>query len=233
MDIQHHYMQAGSGPALLLLHGNGEDCGFFQGQMEDFARDHCVLAPDTRGHGLTPMGEAPFTLSQFADDLLDFMDLHGLEQADILGFSDGGNIALLFALRYPERVRRLILNSANLWPEGLESWLLESFVRSHQEACRSDAPDAAYQAALLELMIHEPHIDPHDLSVLTMPVLVIAGDRDIVQAEHTRLIAESLPNSRLAVIPGGHDVALQHPTAFNAVVRAFFEETEGFEEETL
>ena len=82
-------------------------------------------------------------------------------------------------------------------------------------------------------MIHEPHIDPHDLSVLTMPVLVIAGDRDIVQAEHTRLIAESLPNSRLAVIPGGHDVALQHPTAFNAVVRAFFEETEGFEEETL
>lgn len=224
MDIQLHYTCCGDGPALLLLHGNGEDSGYFAHQMEAFSQDRFVCAIDTRGHGQSPLGTAPFTLSQFADDLLDFMNEHEVEQADILGFSDGGNIALLFALRHPERVRSLILNSANLYPEGLEPWLFESFLQSYEAACRSDESDAPFQAALLELMINEPHIDPEELHALSMPALVIAGDRDIIQFEHTCLIADSIPNARLTIIPGGHDVALQHPAAFNAAVRAFFEE---------
>ena len=233
MDIQHHYIEAGEGPVMIFLHGNGEDCSFFEGQIGEFAQDHCVCAIDTRGHGLTPMGEAPFTLSQFADDLLKFMDEHELEQADLVGFSDGGNIALLFALRYPERVRRLVLNSANLFPEGLSPWLHQSFLDSYEEVCASDEPDAPYRAALLELMINEPHIDPEELSALTMPTLVIAGDRDIVDFEHTMLIAESIPDARLSILPGGHDVASRHPDAFNLALRAFFEETESFEEESV
>lgn len=226
MDIQLHYTCAGDGPVLLLLHGNGEDSGYFEHQIEEFSQDFCVCAIDTRGHGESPMGSAPFTLSQFADDLLAFMDEHDMEQADILGFSDGGNIALLFALRYPERVRRLILNSANLYPEGLESWLLESFVAEREQLLNSDEPDAEYRIALLDLMINEPHIDPEALNSLSMPALVIAGDRDIVQFEHTMLIAENLPEARLAILPGGHDVAAIHPDAFNQAVWAFLEETE-------
>ena len=179
------------------------------------------------------MGEAPFTLSQFADDLFDFMNEHEIEQADLLGFSDGGNIALLFALRHPERVRRLVLNSANLFPEGLCSWLHESFLQSYEAVCTSSEPDAPYKAALLELMINEPHIDPAELSALTMPTLVIAGDQDIVEFEHTLLIAASIPGARLSILPGGHDVANRHPEAFNAAVRAFFEETEASEEESV
>lgn len=233
MDIQLHYTEAGEGPVLLLLHGNGEDSSFFEGQLEEFSRDHCVCAIDTRGHGESPMGTAPFTLSQFADDLLDFMDEHEVDQADLLGFSDGGNIALLFALRYPQRVRRLILNSANLYPEGLEPWLLRSFIDSREAAIRSDAPDKEYRIALLDLMINEPHIDPAALNDLDMPALVIAGDRDIVQFDHTRLIAEHLPHSRLSILPGGHDVANTHPAAFNQAVRAFFEELDRSGEESL
>ncbi len=226
MDIRHHYIEAGEGPVMIFLHGNGEDSTFFEGQIEEFAQDHCVCAIDTRGHGKTPMGRAPFTLSQFADDLLGFMNKHKLAQADLVGFSDGGNIALLFALRHPERVRRLVLNSANLFPEGLAPWLHQSFLESYAQVCASDEPDAPYRAALLELMINEPHIDPEELSALTMPTLVIAGDRDIVDCQHTLLIASSIPNARLAILPGGHDVAARHPDAFNLAVRAFFEETE-------
>ena len=230
MDIQLHYTLRGSGSPLLLLHGNGENSGYFSHQMDTFSHERLVCAIDTRGHGLSPRGTAPFTLSQFADDLLHFMDQHELAQADILGFSDGGNIALLFALRYPERVRRLILNSANLYPEGLEPWLLESFMEERRQLHHSDATDKDYRIALLDLMINEPHIASADLATLTMPTLVIAGDRDIVQFEHTLLIAESIPNARLAILPGGHDVAAVHPDAFNHAVLAFLEETE---EETL
>jgi pimeloyl-ACP methyl ester carboxylesterase len=226
MDIQLHYTCRGSGAPLLLLHGNGENSTFFSAQLEDFSTHFCACAIDTRGHGQSPMGSAPFTLSQFADDLAAFMDEHNLERADILGFSDGGNIALLFALRHPHRVRRLILNSANLFPEGLEPWLLDSFVEERRQLRHSDAADKDYRIALLDLMINEPHIDPANLAALTMPALVIAGDRDIVQFEHTMLIAESIPHARLAIIPGGHDVAAVHPEAFNRAVFAFLEETE-------
>ena len=226
MDIQLHYTCRGSGAPLLLLHGNGEDSTFFSRQLEHFSEDFFVCAIDTRGHGQSPMGTAPFTLSQFADDLADFMDEHELERADILGFSDGGNIALLFALRYPQRVRRLILSSANLYPEGLEPWLLESFVEERRQLRHSDAADKDYRIALLDLMLNEPHIDPADLAAITAPTLVIAGDRDIVQFEHTMLIAESVPNCRLSILPGGHDVAAMHPDAFDHAVYAFLEETE-------
>lgn len=233
MDIQLHFTCVGDGPVLLLLHGNSEDSSYFIHQMEEFSQDFCVCAIDTRGHGQSPLGTAPFTISQFADDLLSFMDENELAQADILGFSDGGNIALLFALRHPERVRRLVLNSANLFPEGLCAWLHESFLQSYEEVCASDEPDAPYKAALLELMLNEPRIDPEELSTLTMPVLVIAGDQDIVAFEHTLLIAASIPDARLAILPGGHDVANRHPEAFNAAVQAFFEETEASEEESV
>lgn len=226
MDIQLHFTKHGSGPDLLLLHGNGEDSSYFIHQIEEFSRDFTVWAIDTRGHGRSPMGAAPFSIYQFADDLADFMDLHGIWQADILGFSDGGNIAALFALAHPERVRRLILNSANLWPEALTDGLLNEIVPRFEAICDSEDPSEQYEAGLLALMLEEPHVDPEDLARLTMPVLVIAGEDDLVRPEHTELIYESLPNAGLVILSGTHTVAADDPAAFNAAVRDFFAQTE-------
>ena len=113
MDIEHYYIDKGQGEPLILLHGNGENCDYFKGQIDEFARYYHVYALDTRGHGKTPRGNAPFTIRQFADDLLGFMDAHSIDKAHLLGFSDGGNIAMVFAIKYPDRVNRLILNGAN------------------------------------------------------------------------------------------------------------------------
>jgi len=222
MDIQLHYTKQGSGAPLLLLHGNGEDGTYFIHQTAEFSRDFTVYAIDTRGHGKSPRGAAPFTLSQFADDLLSFMDGHGLPQADILGFSDGGNIALLFALRYPHRVRRLILNGANLDPAGMKPAVLRA-VEEEYEAAEEQGNDR--HADLMALMLREPHIDPAELGTLTVPTLVLAGDRDMIREEHTRLIAASIPDGSLAILPGDHFIARCNPAVFNAAVRAFLEET--------
>ena len=97
MDIEHYYIEKGRGEPLILLHGNGENCDYFKGQIDEFARYYHVYALDTRGHGNTPRGNAPFTIRQFADDLLGFMDSHGIDKAHLLGFSDGGNIATIKA----------------------------------------------------------------------------------------------------------------------------------------
>ncbi len=226
MDIQLHYVERGEGFPLLLLHGNGEDGTYFAHQMEAFSRDRRVIALDTRGHGQSPRGTAPFTLDQFAADLLAFMDRMRLDRADILGFSDGGTIALLFALRHPERVGRLILNGANLNPKGVKAYVQLPIVLGYRAASRSKTLKGRARAELLGLMVNEPHISPAELAGLAMPVLVIAGTRDMIREDHTRLIANSIPGARLALIPGDHFIANKVPAAFNEAVRRFFQETE-------
>ena len=224
MDIELFYTKTGSGPPLLLLHGNGEDGTYFVHQVEEFSRDFTVYAIDTRGHGQSPRGGAPFTISQFADDLLAFMDRQGLPRADILGFSDGGTIALIFALRHPDRVRRLILNGANLDPKGVKPLVQLPIVLGYHFASLSKSPKAKARAELLGLMVNEPHIDPAELGKLSMPVLVIAGTRDMIRENHTRLIANRIPNARLVLIPGDHFIANKAPAAFDRAVRQFLEE---------
>lgn len=224
MDISLHYSKKGSGGPLLLLHGNGESGDYFVHQVDEFARQFTVYAVDTRGHGQSPRGTAPFTISQFADDLLGFMDEHGIGKADILGFSDGGNIALTFALRHPERVGRLVLNGANLDPGGVKPSVQLPIVLGYKLASLFKAPKARANAELLGLMVNEPHISPKELAALTMPVLVIVGSKDLIKADHSRLIADSLPNGRLATVEGDHFIANKQPEAFNRAVLEFWKE---------
>ena len=120
MDIKLHYIEKGQGTPLILLHGNGDSHAYFEHQMEAFSKHFRVIAVDTRGHGASPRGTAEFTLLQFARDLNDFMDELGIEKAHVLGFSDGGNIALLFALHFPHRVLRLVSDGADLDPSGVK-----------------------------------------------------------------------------------------------------------------
>lgn len=222
-DIQLHCLRKGSGPPLLLLHGNGEDGSYFANQMEFFSASRTVFAPDTRGHGKSPRGTAPFTMEQFARDLLDFMDEEHLRQADILGFSDGGNIALTFALAHPDRVRRLVLSGANLDPSGVKPHVQIPIVLGYQIASRfaGRSPQAKRHAEILGLMVEEPHILPEALETLETPTLVIVGTRDMIRASHSRLIAQRLPNSRLALVPGDHFIAAKNPEAFNRTVADF------------
>ena len=101
MDVSLHYIEQGTGFPLLLLHGNGESSEYFIHQISFFSKKYRVIALDTRGHGSSPRGERPFTIGQFAEDLCGFMQEHGISRAHILGFSDGGNIALRFIFSRP------------------------------------------------------------------------------------------------------------------------------------
>ena len=176
MDIEHYFTETGNGEPLILLHGNGEDCGYFRGQIEEFSNRYHVYAIDTRGHGRTPRGDKPFTIRQFAEDLLGFMDAHQIYRAHLLGFSDGGNIAMIFAIQYPDRVNRLILNGAK---------------------------------------------EPEELAKIKAKTLVIAGTKDMIKKEHTRLIASHIPDSELVFLKGNHFIANKHPDEFNRAVLQF------------
>lgn len=222
-DIQHHYIEQGQGYPLILLHGNGESCDYFEHQIPFFSTTYRVIAIDTRGHGKSPRGEKPFTIGQFAEDLHDFMDEKGVEKAILLGFSDGGNIALTFALKYPERVNKMIVDGANLFPSGVKplyQWPIEIGYRIAKLFSKK-ADKAKQNAEMLGLMVNEPHIDPAELAHLTMPILVVAGTKDMIKESHTRIIHKSLPNAQLAILEGDHFVANKNPEAFNRVVAEF------------
>ena len=92
MDIRLCCVEAGEGFPLVLLHGNGEDHTYFKRQMGPFSQHFRVIAVDTRGHGESPRGTAPFTLEQFAEDLKEFLDGRSITRCHLLGFSDGGNL---------------------------------------------------------------------------------------------------------------------------------------------
>ena len=221
--INPHYIEQGKGFPLILLHGNGEDSSYFLHQMAPFAQHFRVIAIDTRGHGQTPRGDTPFTIRQFAEDLLAFMDQHAIEKAHILGFSDGGNIAMVFALAHPERVERLILNGANLDASGVKRKIQIPIEIGYRIAglFAGMSAKAKRHAEMLGLMVNDPNVKPAELSRIQCPTLVVAGDKDMIKDQHTRLIAASIPGAVLSIIPGSHFIADQNPETFNEVVLRF------------
>ncbi len=229
MDIVLHYSEKGEGEPLILLHGNGESGEYFFHQLAFFSEHYRVIALDTRGQGRSPRGDAPFTIRQFAEDLRDFLDAQNIEQANFLGFSDGGNIALIFALRYPQRVKRLILNGANLDVKGVKpSAQLPITLGFHLASLLAGkSPEARKNAELLGLMVNDPNIPRDALTALQVPTLVIAGTRDMIKTSHTRQIAKSIPGAELVLLQGDHFIANKKPGSFNAAVQRFLQKEAG------
>lgn len=213
-------------PTLILLHGNGEDHTYFVKQIPAFSPHFRLVLMDTRGQGQSTGGDGELNFSVFAADLLALMDHLQIAKAHLLGFSDGGNLALTFALAHPERVQSLILNGANLEPGGVKLSTQLPIVLGYG-CCRLLSPfshKARQNGALLGLMVNHPHIPPQALAALTMPALVIVGERDMIRDRHSQLIARSLPNVQFVRIPGGdHFCAAKCPEVFNHAVLSFLQ----------
>ena len=151
------------------------------------------------------------------------MDEQGIEKAHLLGFSDGGNIAMIFALRYPERVNRLILNGANLNAKGVKRSIqipIEIGYRTAKLFARK-SEEAKRHAEMLGLMVNDPNVRPEELASLRAKTLVIAGTNDMIRKTHTRLIARSITDAQLVFIKGDHFIANKRPSEFNQAVLAF------------
>ncbi|MGN0469803.1 MAG: alpha/beta fold hydrolase [Acutalibacteraceae bacterium] len=223
MDISHYYTETGQGYPLILLHGNGENSDYFSNQIKAFSLEYHVFALDTRGHGRTPRGNKPFTIRQFADDLLDFMNFHNIKKANILGFSDGANIAMVFAINYPERINKLILNGANLNVNGLKISVRLPIKIGYRisNIFAKKSKKAKFHSEMLGLMVNDPDIEAETLKNIKSQTLVIAGTNDMIPESHTKLIADSIPDVELMFIEGDHFIANKKPEIFNEKILQF------------
>lgn len=227
MDISLYYQEKGKGTPLILLHGNGENGDYFRHQIEHFSKSYRVIALDTRGHGKSPRGTAPFTMEQFAEDLNGFMEKLEIPKAIILGFSDGANIAMKFALKYPGKVYALVLNGGNLNTKGVKRKFQIPIEIGYKitKVFANKSEEAKKHMELLGLMVHEPNIKPEELHAVKNPTLVIAGTKDMIKTAHTEEIAKNISGAELVIIKGDHFIANKEPEEFNKRVEAFLTKT--------
>ena len=163
------------------------------------------------------------TIRQMTDDIIGFMDELGIDKADFIGFSDGGNIMLIMAMKYPERIGKMVVDGANLTLDGAADWAVD-WVMSEYKAASEKAdkdPAAKLKMEIIGLMVNDPNIDAEDLKKIDVPTLVVAGEEDLILKEHTELIASKIPGAKLAFCPGDHFCARENPDAFNAIVGPF------------
>lgn len=226
--VRIHYRLAGQGSPLMLFHGNGQDSQVFQRQIKDLSKHFRVIAVDSRGHGRSQMGKEPFSFSLFAGDAVCVLDHLNIPKTAVLGYSDGGNVALEMAVRYPDRVNALILVSANMNPKGLilpvRLWYTACYgfwTMLEKVGCRVHR-----QQQLSGLVAKYPELTAEMLSALPIPVLVMAGQFDIIRPSHTREINSAFPNGQLCILPKEqHRVLFQNWEQCDRIILDFLTKT--------
>jgi pimeloyl-ACP methyl ester carboxylesterase len=232
-----HSSASASAPPLVLLHGGGSTIETSFGRVLPLlSAKRRVIAFEQQGHGHTADVDRPFSFEQSAEDTVGLLSFLGIPQADLYGYSNGGQIALQIALSHPERVRRLLIQSAMFNRDGSDPAFWESFKHARIEDMPAELRDAylkvaprpeelpTFFAKSVQRMLDFRGWTPEQIHSIEAPTLVIAGDHDIVRPEHAVLMLRLLPHASLAVLPGtDHMTILKRADWLAAMIDAFLE----------
>ncbi len=247
-----NYELAGEGECLVLVHGAGDSLRLWDAQVAEFSRCYRVLTYDIRGFGETELGEAEVDVSLLAADLRELLRALDIDYAFALGHSMGGRIALQLAIEQPEMVRALILSSSGIGvgprPAGADErrrQLIEALERGDLETVAEQMTASSFSPGLNERdtalferykrikLANDPRAfarvwlavmqaPPPDVSRLSCPVLIIAGERDaFMSVEMAKAAQAAITGSRLKLLPTGHTPALEAPQEFSRIVFDF------------
>lgn len=229
------YQAGGDGPPLILLHGaTGSGASHFATLLPRLTGAFRVLAPDARGHGATPWDPAAgFQTADLVDDVRVFADALDLASFHLLGYSMGAMTALAFAVRWPARVRSLVIVSL-----GVEREPRLSVGRRLMDPDRIERDDPAWARrlgarhvawrellpAIVNDIATQPLLSPADLRSIAAPSLVVAGDRDpFVPVVQAASLARQVRDGRLLILPGtDHDAIDSQPAILAAALDAFY-----------
>ncbi|ANH80021.1 hypothetical protein A8C56_02630 [Niabella ginsenosidivorans] len=217
----------GKGQPLLMIHGNNGSISTFEFNITHFADDYKVILADARSQGRSADKNDSLTFEMMADDYAALLDSMHIDSAYVLGWSDGGISGLLLAIRHPEKVKKLAVSGANLWPDttAIEpaDWRDNIKEFDSLELKQNRTVAERQKIKMLKLDLTEPHIALHALHQIKCPALVISGDHDMIRLQHTHDIFKNIPHAHLWVIPNSsHYTLMEHPRRFNAGLSKFF-----------
>jgi pimeloyl-ACP methyl ester carboxylesterase len=233
-ELNMYYELHGEGQPLVMLHGAFSAIGTSFGKMlPGLAKRRQVIAFELQGHGRTADIDRPLTMEGMAEDVAAALPQLGIEQADILGYSSGGSVALHFAVRHPEMLRKLVLMSVSYTLSGVHPGLMEGLGEMSPEMMYGSAWHEEYLRLaprpedFTRLFEKKTQMDRQikDFSIeaiqgIKSPTLLIIGDSDLIRPEHAvemfRLLGggvfgdmpAGLPNSQLAILPGTSHVTV-------------------------
>jgi pimeloyl-ACP methyl ester carboxylesterase len=230
--VKIYYEVYGEGAPLVLIHGNGGNIAYMKPQIEYFDKKYKVIVMDCRGRGNSELGNDSLTYMQMTKDIIAILNYLHLDSTYIIGRSDGGIIALMMAIYYPDKVKKVAAFAANLTPDttALYSFFYNEVINDRKQADAMMAKkDTSQNWKVLQqrnrLMEFQPHISAGDLHRIKCPVLVLSTDRDIIREEHTLFIYSNISKANLCIFTGeNHYVTKNNPELFNAVVANYFDE---------
>ena len=232
--IRMYYEVEGQGPPLLLLHGGAGNGTQFKQQRRDFAGTHRLIVPDACAQGRTTDRPGPLTYHLMGEDVRALLDHLHVRHANLLGWSDGGVVALDLAMHHPERVDRVVTFGANFRADGLNApdvaWNRTATAADFGPEMRafydSVAPDSDhYEVAMnkvIALWRDEPNWNEADLGRIRARTLIVAGEHDVVRPDHTEALARAIPGATLWIVPGAsHSVLQEQPDVVNPRILSF------------
>lgn len=231
----YYEVHGSGGTPLVLIHGAFSAIGTSFGELlPGLAEQRQVIGVELQGHGRTADIDRPFGYDVWADDVAALLAQLGIDQVDVFGYSFGAAVAVEFALRHPQLVRRLVLASCAFFTDGLHPGLMEGLADFTAEHLRGSPFWDEYQqiapdpGALQTVVEKKNAVDrafhgwtAEQVQQLGKPVLLVAGDSDIVRPEHAaeafRLLGggvmgdlAGLPDSQLAILPGTTHLTVVH-----------------------
>ncbi len=228
----YNYEWDNQGEAMVLLHGGLSKTASWDYLMVPALEDEFhVFAYDRTAHGFTGDQTGSLHFEFQAKEAIAYLEDVVKEPAHLIGYSDGGIIALMIAIARPELVKSIVAIGANFHYSAPLSDFAEAKVSEEDQVeYNLISPDAPH--TLLEKTIRmnhiwktEPDIALSDIATIQCPVLVLAGDDDVIKHEHTIALYEALPLGQLAIIPGtSHGVVKEKPALMLAVITQFLED---------
>jgi pimeloyl-ACP methyl ester carboxylesterase len=226
------YSSYGSGAPVILLHGGLGHSGNWGYQVPALVRNgYRAVLIDSRGHGCSTRDARPYTYELMALDVQAVMDALHLEQASLVGWSDGACTSLILAATAPSRVGRVFYFACNMDPSGVKpiepSPVLDRCFRRHAKdyAQLSATPDqfTAFVEAVSLMMQTQPNYSARDLAAIQVPVAIVQAEHDeFIKLEHAECLARSIPHAELVILPGvSHFAPLQRPEQFNTAMLEF------------
>jgi pimeloyl-ACP methyl ester carboxylesterase len=226
-----YYEDDGSGPVVILVHGGtGTGAYDWEHQRGPLARRYRAITPDLRGHGRSSDPEWLLGLDQIADDTLALVDELGSRPAAIVSFSIGATAILRLLTRRPDVTDAFVSIGASRSgrPEDVPAivagpWPRELRALRHQHGGADHW--RSLRRRLAESWATELALTDEDLRRITIPTLVVCGDRDGIEPVESALdLARTLPAGELLVLPdAGHFVSRDRPTELNASLEAFLD----------